>query len=59
MILQRRFLRKVNGKSYYKFMVQIKPENIRDAGFEEGEDLEVEIKKGEIILKKKLYIKQK
>lgn len=52
MKLQKRFLRKVNGKEYHKFMIQLPPENIKEAGFKEGDELEAEAKKGEIKLKK-------
>lgn len=54
MKLQRRFLREVKGKRYYKFMVQLPPEKVEEAGFGGGDKLEAEVKKkGEIRLKKK------
>ena len=53
MKLQKRFLRKYNNKDYYKFMINIPPEEIEKAGFKEGDELETETKKGEIKLRKK------
>jgi len=45
--------REYNGKSYFKYKVNIPEEKIKEAGFEEGDELEVESKNGEIKLKKK------
>jgi len=54
MKLQKRFLRKVKSKTYYKYMVNIPPQAVERAGFKEGDELEAESKKGEIRLKKKV-----
>jgi hypothetical protein len=53
MKLQKRFLRKYNGKDYHKFMINIPPEIIEQSGFKEGEELLAEAKRGEIRLKRK------
>ncbi|MBR9704183.1 hypothetical protein GOV12_02135 [Candidatus Pacearchaeota archaeon] len=53
MKLQKRFIRNYNGKDYHKFMINISPEIIKMAEFVENQELEVEVKKGEIILKNK------
>jgi len=45
--------REYKGKTYFKHKVNI-PENIiKEAGFELGEELDVEVKDGEVKLKKK------
>lgn len=53
MKLQKRFLRKHKNKDYYKFMVNLPPLVVKEAGLKYGDDLEVETKDGKIILKKK------
>ena len=53
MKLQKRFLIEVNGKKYYKYLVQITPEVIEEANFNAGDELGVEVKKGEVRLKRK------
>ncbi|MBI2449451.1 AbrB/MazE/SpoVT family DNA-binding domain-containing protein [Candidatus Pacearchaeota archaeon] len=53
MKLQKRFLRKHKNKDYYKYIVNIPPLMVREAGFEEGEELDIDAKTGKIILKKK------
>ena len=53
MKLQKRFLRKHKNKDYYKYMVNIPPLMIREAGFEEGDELDIDAKTDKIILKKK------
>jgi len=55
MKLQKRFLREVKGKNYYKYLVQIPPEVVEEAGFKAGDELGVEVKKGEVRLRKKFY----
>ena len=40
-----------NGKPYYKYKVNIPAEDLEKAGFKEGDELEAEVKKGEIVLK--------
>ena len=53
MKLQKRFLRKHKNKDYYKYVVNIPPLMVKEAGFEEGEEMDVESKDGKIILKRK------
>ena len=45
-------MREVNGKKYYKYVVQVPPEVIKEAGLKEGDELDVEVEKGEVKLKK-------
>lgn len=45
--------REYNGKSYYKYKVNIPEDVLKDAGLKAGDDLEVEVKNGEVRLKKK------
>ena len=52
MKLQKRFLRKHNNKDYYKYMLNIPPLKVKEAGFEEGEELSIDAKDGKIIIKK-------
>jgi hypothetical protein len=40
-------------KNYYKYVVVLPEEEIREAGFKEGDELDTETKKGEIKLKRK------
>jgi len=48
MKLQKRFLRNYNNKDYFKYMINIPPEIVEEAGFKEGDELVAEAKKGEI-----------
>lgn len=45
--------RNYKGKQYYKYRINIPEENLKKAGFKEGDELEEESKKGEIKLRKK------
>tara|TARA_Y100000310_G_C20016867_1_gene505577 strand:+ start:227 stop:388 length:162 start_codon:yes stop_codon:yes gene_type:complete len=45
--------REYGGKSYYKHKINIPEKIIEGAGFKDGDELEAEVDKGEIILKKK------
>lgn len=53
MKLQKRFLREVNKKKYYKFMINIPPELVEKAKFKEGDELEGKAEKNKIVLRKK------
>ena len=53
MKLQKRFLRRHKNKDYYKYIVNIPPMMVREAGFEEGEELDFKVNGGKITLKKK------
>ena len=52
MKLQKKFLNKHKNKDYYKYMVNLPPLKIKEAGFEEGDELEVDAKDGKIVIKK-------
>ena len=52
MKLQKRFLRKYKSKDYYKYIVNLPPLKIKEAGFKEGDELEVEVKNDKIVIKK-------
>ena len=41
-----------NGKSYYKYEVIIPPKIIKKAGFKEGDELDAEVKRGKVMLRK-------
>lgn len=45
--------REYNGKSYYKYKVNIPEKLLKKAGFKAGTELNAEAKKGEIKLRKK------
>lgn len=45
--------REYNGKSYYKYKVNIPEKILKKAGFKVGDDLKPEAKKGEIKLRKR------
>ena len=51
--MQKRFLRKYKNKDYYKYMVNIPPMMVREAGFKEGEDLDIDVKDGKLTIKRK------
>lgn len=59
MKLQKRFLRKHKDKDYYKYIVNIPPMMVKEAGLGEGDELEVYTKDGKITLKKKGKTKTK
>lgn len=54
MKLQKRFLRKIGDKEYYKFMINIPPDKIKESRFKEGDELKAEATKDKIILRKKI-----
>ncbi len=49
--------REYNGKPYFKYKVNLPSEDLEKAGFKEGDELESDISKGEIKLKKKNHSK--
>ena len=53
MKIQKRFLRKYNNKDYYKYMVNLPPLVLKEAGIKYGEEVEIKAKKGKVILEKK------
>ena len=44
--------REYNGKSYFKYKINLPEEKLREAEFKNGDELQAEAKKGEIRLKK-------
>jgi hypothetical protein len=62
MKIQKRFIRKHKNKDYYKYVVNIPPMILKEAGFDydktskDTKDLEIEVKaeKGKIVIKKKV-----
>ncbi|MEX2017612.1 MAG: hypothetical protein WD876_04015 [Candidatus Pacearchaeota archaeon] len=53
MKIQKRFLRKYKDKDYYKFIVNIPPMVLKEAGIKYGEEIEIKSEKGKIVLRKK------
>jgi len=52
MKLQKQLSNKRGDKTYYKYVLVIPNDIVKEAGFKEGEELEAEARKGEIKLKK-------
>ena len=44
--------REYNGKTYYRYRINIPSEELEKAGLKEGDDMKIKTKKGEINLKK-------
>jgi len=53
MKIQKRFLRKYNNKDYYKYMVNIPPLILKESGIKYGEEVEIKVENGRVILEKK------
>jgi antitoxin component of MazEF toxin-antitoxin module len=53
MRLQKHFARKVGDKEYSKYVVVIPPEHIEELQWEEGQELEPEVKGRKLILSPK------
>jgi len=53
MKIQKHFAKKIGKKSYYKYVIVIPPETLKQANFKPGDELSAEISKGEIKLRKK------
>ena len=45
--------REYNGKSYYKYKINIPEKIIKEAELKEGDELKAEVEKGEVRLRKK------
>jgi len=52
MKLQRRLSRKYKGKEYHKYVLVIPSEEVKKSGFKEGDELNLNSKKGEIKISK-------
>lgn len=53
MKIQKQLSKKRENKKYYRYVINLPSELIKDSGFQEGDELEAEAKKGEIKLKRK------
>ena len=53
MKIQKQLSKKRKNKTYYKYIVNIPPMIIKEAGLEYGEDVEIKVEKGKIVLKKR------
>jgi len=53
MKIQKRFLRKYKNKDYYKYMVNIPPLILKEAGLEYEKEIEIKAEKGKIVLRQK------
>ena len=42
-----------NGKTYYKYIITIPSKNIKELKWNGGEELETEVRNGELIVRKK------
>lgn len=52
MKLQKQLSRRVEGKEYAKYVIVIKPKYIEELGWKAGQELDVEVKKGKLIIEK-------
>ena len=53
MKIQKRFLRKYKDKDYYKYVINLPPMVLKEAGLKYGEELKIKTEKGKIVLEKK------
>jgi len=53
MKIQKQLSKKVKDKVYAKYVVVLPKKTVEEAGFKEGDELEAEVRKGEIKLKRK------
>jgi formylmethanofuran dehydrogenase subunit D len=53
MQLQKQLSRKYKGKEYAKYMIVVSPPDIIKLGWKEGDELESEVKNGELVIKQK------
>lgn len=52
MKIQKRLSRKYKGKEYYKYLLVLPEKELEMSGFNEGEEISIYSKKGEIRLRK-------
>lgn len=52
MKLQKQKTREVKGKEYYRWAIVLPPDKIEETNWSEGDELETEVREGEIILRK-------
>lgn len=55
MRLQKQLSRKYEGKEYAKYVIVVKPKLVEKLGWKDGQDLEAEIKKGNLVVKTVAY----
>ncbi len=53
MRLQKQLSRKVGATEYSKYVTVIPPETIRELNWKDGEELEVKVRDGKLVLEKK------
>jgi len=53
MKVQKQLSKKRGDKKYFRYTINLSGANIEESGFKEGDELEAEVKKGEIKLRKK------
>lgn len=53
MKIQKQLSKKRENKKYYRYVINIPSEILKEAGFKESDELKAEAKKGEVRLKKK------
>ena len=53
MKVQKQLSKKIGDKTYYKYVVVIPEDAVKDSGFKEGDELKAEAKKGEIKLRRR------
>lgn len=50
--LQKQLSRKIGDKEYPKYVIVIPPKAVKEAGFKEGQELNIETKNNRIIIQK-------
>lgn len=53
MKLQKQLSRKVGNEEYAKWVVVIPPEKIKESGWKEGDELEIDIRGDKLLIKRK------
>lgn len=53
MRLQKQLSKRTKEKDYYRYVLNIPPMIIKEAGINEGDELEAQVKEGKIIIKSK------
>jgi antitoxin component of MazEF toxin-antitoxin module len=53
MKLQKQLSRKIGNTEYAKFVTVIPPQIIKDLGWEDGQELETEVKDNKLVIRKK------
>ncbi len=53
MRLQKQLSRRVKGKEYPKYVVVLPPDTVKQAGWKEGQELEILVRDGKMMLRPK------